>query len=295
MAERPVGAFGTQLRKAREGKGLTLARIATVTKISVRALEAVERNDYSRLPGGIFTRSFVRAYATEVGLDPDAAVRAFLAECPGDEAAVPTGSPESIDGPSHERWYHRIPWLRLIALLVGIVALVSAAIYVYVVGPSRVKTALRGSGSPAASAPATLPPPVAGESTPPATPRATAPPPAAASPTAAAATIAPPAATTTPAVTPVSASSALALGLTAVAPCWVSIAVDGRPADAHLFARGERALVKAEREALVKIGDAGSMQMTVNGQPGRSLGRAGQVVTLRITPATAAEFIGTER
>jgi cytoskeletal protein RodZ len=70
--------FGTTLREARERRGITLRQIADHTKISIASLEALERSDASRLPGGIFARSFVRSYADEVGLDPDATVEAFL-------------------------------------------------------------------------------------------------------------------------------------------------------------------------------------------------------------------------
>jgi len=70
--------FGGKLRAAREVRGVSLRQIAETTKISVSALEALERNDPSRLPGGIFTRAFVRSYAKEVGLDPDSTVREFL-------------------------------------------------------------------------------------------------------------------------------------------------------------------------------------------------------------------------
>ena len=64
--------FGGKLRQARERRGISLRQIAASTKISAAALEALERNDISRLPGGIFSRAFVRSYAAEVGLDPDA-------------------------------------------------------------------------------------------------------------------------------------------------------------------------------------------------------------------------------
>jgi cytoskeletal protein RodZ len=70
--------FGAKLRGARERRGVSLRQIAETTKISVAALEALERNDPSRLPGGIFRRAFVRSYAAEVGLDPEATVREFL-------------------------------------------------------------------------------------------------------------------------------------------------------------------------------------------------------------------------
>jgi cytoskeleton protein RodZ len=70
--------LGNRLRRAREERGLTLKDIATRTKMSVMVLEALERNDFSRLPGGIFSRSFARAYAIEVGLEPEAVVEEFL-------------------------------------------------------------------------------------------------------------------------------------------------------------------------------------------------------------------------
>lgn len=85
--------FGRRLREARERRGLTVRQIAETTKISAVAIEALERNDLSRLPGGIFSRGFVRSYAIEVGLDADATVRDFLdsfdaAEPPPAAAAV---------------------------------------------------------------------------------------------------------------------------------------------------------------------------------------------------------------
>ena len=70
--------LGARLREARERRGVSLRDIAAHTKFSVSALEALERNDPSRLPGGIFARAFVRSYAAEVGLDPEATVREFV-------------------------------------------------------------------------------------------------------------------------------------------------------------------------------------------------------------------------
>ena len=74
-ADRPATDFGSKLREARERRGISLRQIANATKISVRALEALERNDISRLPGGIFSRAFVRSYAVEVGLDAEATIQ----------------------------------------------------------------------------------------------------------------------------------------------------------------------------------------------------------------------------
>ncbi len=81
-AERQTGDFGAKLREARERRGLSLRVIADTTKISVGFLEALEKNDISRLPGGIFSRAFVRAYANEVGLDPEQTIAEFITRFP---------------------------------------------------------------------------------------------------------------------------------------------------------------------------------------------------------------------
>src|ERR1700730_1296541 len=82
--DRTPGDFGSRLRDARERRGMSLRHIANATKITVAALDALERNDISRLPGGIFSRAFVRSYAIEVGLNPDEAIRDFIAQFPSE-------------------------------------------------------------------------------------------------------------------------------------------------------------------------------------------------------------------
>ncbi len=79
------------MRRAREARGVSLRQIADTTKLSMGALEALERNDISRLPGGIFSRGFVRSYASEIGMDPEATVRDFMTQFPHD--SVTDGSP----------------------------------------------------------------------------------------------------------------------------------------------------------------------------------------------------------
>jgi transcriptional regulator with XRE-family HTH domain len=70
--------FGQRLRAARERRGVSLRELSDRTKFPVAAFEALERNDPSRFPGGIFARAFVRSYAAAVGLDSDATVREFI-------------------------------------------------------------------------------------------------------------------------------------------------------------------------------------------------------------------------
>jgi len=79
------------MKRLRERRGISLRDIADNTKLSMRALEALERNDIARLPGGIFSRGLVRAYAEQIGADPEATVQDFVARFP--DASVTDGSP----------------------------------------------------------------------------------------------------------------------------------------------------------------------------------------------------------
>jgi transcriptional regulator with XRE-family HTH domain len=74
--------FGRRLRMERERRTITLASISDNTKISQSLLESLERDDVSRWPSGIFRRSFIRAYAQAIGLDPDATAKEFLERFP---------------------------------------------------------------------------------------------------------------------------------------------------------------------------------------------------------------------
>jgi cytoskeletal protein RodZ len=94
VVNRSDADFGARIRQAREQRGISLRQIAEKTKISVSVLEALERNDIARLPGGIFSRGFVRSYAVEIGIDPEQAVRDFMAQFPHD--SVTAGSPHVI-------------------------------------------------------------------------------------------------------------------------------------------------------------------------------------------------------
>ena len=97
-----VSDFGLRMRHVREQRGVSLRQIAQTTKLSVSALEALERNDISRLPGGIFSRAFVRSYAAEIGADPEETVRDFLSQFPH-ESVTGVGSSALADAPSHGR------------------------------------------------------------------------------------------------------------------------------------------------------------------------------------------------
>ena len=82
---RMTAGFGARLRKRRETQHIDLAAIAEQTKIKRSLLEALERDDLSHWPSGIFRRAWVRSYAQAIGLDPDSTVREFVEVHPDPE------------------------------------------------------------------------------------------------------------------------------------------------------------------------------------------------------------------
>ena len=72
-----AASIGEQLRLAREERGIGLREICDQTRISLHYLEAIEANDYKRLPGGVFNRSFIKAYARCVGYDEREAIEGY--------------------------------------------------------------------------------------------------------------------------------------------------------------------------------------------------------------------------
>jgi cytoskeleton protein RodZ len=78
-AQAPVGEFGDKFRKAREKKDISLDDVSNVTKISSRMLQAIEEERFDLLPGGVFNKGFIRAYAKHLGLNGEEAVTDYLA------------------------------------------------------------------------------------------------------------------------------------------------------------------------------------------------------------------------
>lgn len=73
-----MSSFGDNLRRQRELRGISLEAISNTTKISTRMLRAIEDEHFDQLPGGVFNKGFVRAYARQVGLEEEEAVADYL-------------------------------------------------------------------------------------------------------------------------------------------------------------------------------------------------------------------------
>jgi cytoskeleton protein RodZ len=274
-ADRTPGDFGSRLREARERRGITLRQIANATKISVGVLDALERNDISRLPGGIFGRAFVRSYAVEVGLDPEAAIRDFMATFPND--SVTAGHPTSERNDDFELLEsdrrRAGTYLSLVAIsipIAGAVLWVGTGRRVREAPPPAVATARP---APVQRAIEPVPPPVA--STPPVVPT-----------------------TALPADTPAPAAAAsaaerdgLTVALTVKQPCWVTATIDGRKTLDRLLQSGERQTIGVRREMVLTVGDASAISMTLNGAAARPLGKSGEVVTTHVTPNNFRDYL----
>ena len=258
------GGFGSRLRDAREGKGITLRQIANATKISMRALEALERNDISRLPGGIFTRAFVRSYAIEVGLEPEETIREFIAQFPHD--SVTAGHPTSAQiGDSDELESDRrtvSAFLRLIAFSLPIAG-----------GVLYFSTAGRLAHGPAEpTAQVVSPAPLEN----------------AAAPAPASLDVAQPApARADPAVR----ADRLMIGLATTAPCWVSATVDGERVLERQLPAGDHRFLEVRRELVLTAGDAGALSLTLNGASARPLGKSGAVVTMSVNLTNFKDYL----
>ena len=99
-------SLGNAMRRAREQRGLTLPQIASITKLPLRHLEALERGDFGFVPGGMYLRAEIRAYADAIGLSHDAAVewlRAAAEQPPAIDLAPPPAVPAAVRPVSRKR------------------------------------------------------------------------------------------------------------------------------------------------------------------------------------------------
>jgi len=106
-----VESFGARLKREREKKGVTLDDISISTKIGTRLLRALEEEHFDQLPGGIFNKGFVRAYARHLGMDEDQAIADYL-EASG-QTPPPNNLEVAVEPPQESRTEERESGVRL--------------------------------------------------------------------------------------------------------------------------------------------------------------------------------------
>ena len=260
-----MGAFGDGLKRERERRKITLEDIAGSTKIGIRFLRALEDEHFDQLPGGIFNRGFLRAYAKHVGLDEEQTIADYL-EASGegqppvpdpllDPAAQQPNQPQPTENNEFQ-----VPWTALAVVLV-----------VIALGFAIWGVVARGGKTPAQ------------ETTPSAAPESEPRQPQTVSSSVSSPSVnsAKPQEQAAPSQTPPRPATRARLSVLIKArdECWVSISADGKQSEVILES-GEQQPVDAGSEIILKAGNVGVLDFWFNGKHLPSQGDVGQVKTL---------------
>lgn len=291
-----MGTFGERLRREREARNITLEEIAESTKISRRFLQALEDEDFTLLPGGVFNRGFARSYARHIGIDEDQAVAEYNAaskEQPAADELAPVPV-ESESGPPLNPRRSYLPLLASAAALAGVLAIYSFS--------TRHKTQVQADSTKAP----TVMHPLAKKELPPeqeTSQSAPAPPTSKIFEPVKRPAIAPKAVDTEP-VPPVAVATALkSADNTPAQPeasqperpvrvvvgaredSWVSLVADGRTVMEGVLSAGAQRSFRAGQTIVLRTGNAPGINVTYNG---RSLGDLGTYKKVRTLTFTAS-------
>jgi len=279
-----VASLGAQLKQAREQRGVGLDEIAQATKIGTRFLRALEADHYEQLPGGIFNKGFIRAYARAVGLDEEKAVAEYVAATePSPVRSESSGQVQSrrveLRAEAESPGSGDLPW--------GVFAMVLVLAALAVAGWGFYSRESRQAGKPPALAVAASPP---SRSTGPA------PSPPGASNAASSLPVAPQPTVATPAVNkpqPVAETKPknpaaepgepvhyFSVRINVREDSWLSISADGKTILQGRFPAPAQKSVKATRQVVVQTGNAGGTDFEFNGRALPSQGQPGEVKTL---------------
>ena len=277
-----MGSFGERLRREREMRGVSLDQIVATTKIGRRLLLALEEEQFDLLPGGIFNKSYVKAYAKCIGINEDEAVAEYMQaanEAPPDtrviaqqHASIHSNRPMQRSG---------FPVLPVLILLVVIAGGIGGWKVYQDRQNDRPKRAAIPANPDVSQQPANAPAPFAGGAgsaanqtssaqqvqTSPTSPAATQP------ASFAAAAVVPPPATTPPQKIPMESSSA---NIPAGAPfevivrpkdsAWVSVKADGKYVVRGIIKPPDVRTIHATGQVVFYTGNAGAVEVSFNGK-----------------------------
>lgn len=254
-----MGTFGERLQREREMRGITLEEIAEATKIGTRSLRALEREEFDKLPGGIFNKGFVRAYARYLGIDEEQAVADYLTAVREAEAAAEPRVPQPAEVALAEEKREPAGGRRLVAVVLLLAAIVAGAWYLYNRRNAR-QTDASVPAVPAATQPAAAP-------TLPAQPTS--------NPELKAAAL--------PKTPP--ESGAFVLRIHAREDSWMHIIADGKVVMSEILKASGEKEVRAQKQIVLTAGNAGGVEISHNGKTIASLGPENKPRTVTFTPA----------
>jgi cytoskeletal protein RodZ len=245
-----IAGFGEHLKREREMRGVSLEEIAGATRISTRFLEALEKEAWDRLPGGVFNRGFVRTVARFLGLEEESLLAEYSL------ARGEPGAPATVrfDLPAQPAAARRNgPWMALAAVPV-VLALAAGGWF----GWRWVSARRAELNAAAASLPAAPAPPSAPQSLSAGSEASSASTDSSASPWSD------------------SATGALQLKIDATKDAALTITVDGQPAFTGTLAAGQSRNFSAKAALTIDAQDAGAVRLELNGQALAPLGPSGQ-------------------
>lgn len=293
-----MNSIGETLRRERLRHNLSLEEVSRETRINLKFLQAIEAEEFTKLPGGVFARSFVRQYARLVGLDEEEMAaevqRRFQpVPAPPEERPAHIAREPQIELPKVADWEgmpsrsgSSLPALALVVVMM----LVCSLVYVWWQKSRRPGVAAQ---PPVESTQVTAPKP-APAATPPQQPATEPQPPAAAPAEPAPAPATPAAEAPAPSTTasaerqpaaeaPPASTAAVQVLLTADEPTWVSARSDGKFIYSGTLQPKETKGLEANEQVRLVIGNAGGVAVTLNGKPVPPLGPRGQVRTVQLS------------
>jgi cytoskeleton protein RodZ len=280
-----MSSLGLYLRGLRESKGMSLDDIARSTRVGRRHLEALETDTLTELPAPVFVKGFIRAYCEFLESSPDEALDLYRAT---------TGEPPPAHGPPRPLLSPRSrsagPLVIAIVLFVALGA--SLVALRFGLQSSRRATAIVSSPAreearkaPSAPPPVAAPSPVSGKSavvTPPASPAVPAP----------AAVSSPTAGATTPSATPSGPADAPAgshhLMVRAIEPTWLRVQADEGQVAEELLQTGAVREWSAAKRFTLTVGNAGGLEIDLDGKRLPPLGARGAVIQRLVLPPESA-------
>ena len=286
-----MGSFGENLRREREMRGISLEEISSSTKINIRFLEAMECDDFASLPGGIFTRSFIRSYANYLGLDAEQVLADYQPGAPKDVELSPLMFASSSNLPRSGRRSFLTPVLLAIVMLAG-----AYSIFRYAHRAEEAPAIPGSGGQQATPAPETATPAPLGRGSSPSSATAVSQPARSADSVGAglrsgsagpggrqASVNQPQGGLPVPSAASPIADSDMVLQLAATQRVWVSVDADGKTALQRTLNPQDISTVKAKDHFDVMTGNAQGLVLTLNGETLKPLGRAGEVRKVHLT------------
>lgn len=264
-------SFGARLKQQREQRKITLDEIAQSTKIGTRFLRALEEEHFDQLPGGIFNKGFIRAYARVLGLDEEQAVADYLSAT-GDTTAARKVEIADFAQPLESRaeaGAAQLPW-GIFAVVLLVVAL-GFALWGFYTRDKQSRSVVHTESVPSSSVSLgnSATPAFAGTTTQPAVHPASSPSESSTVPSASA-NVSP---------SPASAGS-FTVSIHLRDDSWISIVADGKPVLQDTLISGTQKTFSAQKEIVVKAGNIGAIDFSFNGEKLPPQGEVSEVKTL---------------